>query len=67
MVRMRSMLEAVEELKASDPNTAITYHSLRQMVLRGEVPSLKIGRKRLVNMDILERHLCFEDSITLDT
>ena len=62
MPRMRTIQEAAKELKESDPNTAITPYAIRQMVLNGDIPHIKAGKKRLINMDILEQHLCFEDN-----
>lgn len=57
MPRMRTISEAAAELKQADPNTAITPHAVRKLVLTGEVPHIKAGKKRLINMDILERYL----------
>lgn len=54
---MRTIAEAAQELKKSDPNTAITPYAIRKMVLSGEIPHIKAGKKRLVNMDILENYL----------
>lgn len=54
MNRMRTIQQAINELKAEDPNTAITYHFLRGCILRGELPFVAVGRKRLINMDTLE-------------
>lgn len=55
--RMRGIKQAIEEMKANDPNTALTERALRRLVLTGEVPSVRIGAKYLINMDILENYL----------
>lgn len=57
MLRMRTIPEAAAELKANDPQTAVTPYAIRQMVLSGTIPCIYAGKKRLINMDILERFL----------
>ena len=57
MPRMRTVAEAAAELKRADPNTTITPYAIRKLVLSGEIPNIKAGKKRLINMDILERYL----------
>lgn len=57
MPRMRTIQEAAKELRKSDPNTALTPYAIRQMVLKGEIPCVCAGKKRLINMDILEAYL----------
>ena len=54
---MRSIKQAVEEIKATDPNTALTYNALRQLVLKGVIPHVKAGAKYLVNLNTLYRYL----------
>ena len=56
MPRMRTIQEAAKELKQSDPNTAITPYAIRQLVISGKIPYVSAGRKRLINMDVLERY-----------
>lgn len=50
-VRMRTIPQAVEELKKIDPDCHISQGILRNMVKRGEVPSVKVGKKWLINLD----------------
>lgn len=57
MLRMRTIPEAAAELKTTDPKTAVTPYAIRQMVLSGTIPCIYAGKKRLINMDILERFL----------
>lgn len=54
---MRGIKQAIEELKASDADTALTEKALRRLVLTGEIPSVRAGTKYLVNMDILIDYL----------
>lgn len=45
------------EIKALDPNTAISRYFIRQLVLSGKVPCTMAGKKRLVNLDALIAYL----------
>ncbi len=51
--KMRTLPKAFEELKAIDPQTDVTPYMLRQLVLQGKIPSVKAGRKFLLNLDVL--------------
>lgn len=53
MARMRLIAEAFQMIKEADPDTALTLNALRCMVKRGEIPSVKNGRKTLINYDAL--------------
>lgn len=55
--RMRGIADAAAEIRAADPNTAITPHFLRRLVKTGTIPCVLCGAKYLVNMDELERYL----------
>lgn len=55
--RMRGIKQAITELKQTDPNTALTEKGLRRLVLSKEVPSVRIGTKYLINMDLLSDYL----------
>lgn len=57
MVRMRLVSEAYQEIKAADPNTALTMCALRRLVNSGAVPTVTSGRKKLVNLDVLLAYL----------
>jgi len=57
MPRMRLLKEALSEIKSSDPDSALTLHGLRQLVITGEIPHCRIGNKILINLDNLENYL----------
>ena len=57
MARMRMLQEAFAYLVEKDPETAITRHALRRMMLSGTIPCVSVGRRRLVNLDILDDFL----------
>lgn len=54
MNRIRTIDKAYEEIKAKDPETAITRYLVRAMVNQGVIPSIKTGNKKLVDVDVLE-------------
>ena len=55
--RMRTISEAIREIKAQDPSTAFTETALRRMIKAGNIPSVKIGAKYLINLDVLYQYL----------
>ena len=57
MTRMRTIAEAIQEVKKADPQTAFTQTALRRMIKTGELPSFKAGTKYLVNLDVLFDYL----------
>jgi hypothetical protein len=57
MPRIRTLTEAYNYIKEMDPETAITPHALRRMVVSGKVPSTKAGKKYLIDMDVLFDYL----------
>ena len=55
--RMRTVADAVKELKALDENTAVTEYYVRQLAVTGSIPRVKSGKKYLINLDSLIEHL----------
>lgn len=51
--KIRTLDEAIKELKASDPGTCVTKHFLWTSVRSGVLPHIRAGGKYLVNMDVL--------------
>lgn len=66
MLRIRMMKEAYEEIKAADPNTAITMNYIRTLIISGAVPSIRAGNRYLINMDELESYLANPQRQELD-
>ena len=52
-MRIRTIKEAYAWLRETDPDTAITMTALRRMVITGQLPSVRVGSKYLVNLDSL--------------
>lgn len=55
--RMRTVHEAAQELRALDPDTAVSEYHIRQLALRGTLPIVRAGRKKLLNLDLLLEYL----------
>lgn len=55
--RIRTIPQAVKEIKASDPDTAIKEYTIRKLVIDGAIPSTKSGTKYLIDLDVLQDYL----------
>ena len=55
--RMRTVTEAAQELKALDPHTAMTPYHIRRLCLDGVLPTVKAGKKILLNLDTLIEYM----------
>ena len=50
---MRTIPKAYEEIKKIDPDTSFSMRALRRMVNNGEIPTIKVASKNLINLDLL--------------
>ena len=57
MAKYRTIQQAYECLKSQDADTAITYHALRKLVVSGQLPSMRVGKKYLIDMEMLSDFL----------
>ena len=55
--RMRTIKEAMAWIMETDPNTSITPHALRRLIVSGEIPRVVVSNKYLVNLDGLDSYL----------
>lgn len=55
MEKLRTIDQTITELKASDPDCALTSWALRQLVKSGDIPAINIGKKQLVSIEAVER------------
>lgn len=55
--RMRTVKEAAQEIKAIDPHTAMTPYHIRRLCLTGILPTVKAGKKILLNLDTLIEYM----------
>lgn len=53
MVRMRTIPNALAEIRKADPETDLTEYRIRQLILEGKAPAVMAGKKYLVNLDVL--------------
>lgn len=53
MPRMRTIDQAAEWLRETDPETALTKTALRRLVTTGQLPTVRIGQKYLIDLDVL--------------
>ena len=61
--RMRTIPKAYEEVKAADPETSFTIRALRRLVKCGNIQSVRVGNKILINLDLLFDYLsCYNNS-----
>ena len=51
--RMRSIKQAITEIKAVDPDSALTEKALRRLVNIGVIPYIAIGTKKLININLV--------------
>jgi len=57
MARMRTILQAVNQIREQDPGSSISEHWLRCLVRSGKLPCHRAGAKYLVDLDALEDFL----------
>ena len=57
MPRLRTLTETYNYIKGQDNETAITPNALRRMVVSGQIPCVKAGKKYLIDLDVLFEYL----------
>ena len=57
MSKLRTLAETYNHLKEMDPDTAITANALRRMTVSGNIPCVKVGKKYLIDLDVLFEYL----------
>lgn len=55
--KMRTISAAIREIKEADPNTCFTEHALRKAIVTKKIPSVRAGKKYLVDMDNVSMYL----------
>ena len=64
-IRMRTIPKAYEAIKELDPDTDFSIRMLRQLIKSGDIPTIKISNKTLVNLDlIIDRLSCYNNTAT---
>lgn len=57
MIQMRTIEQAYKWLAERDTETALTKTALRRLVTTGQLPSVRVGSKYLINLEALEAFL----------
>lgn len=57
MPRMRTAAKVLEIIQAEDPGTEVSLHYIRYLIKSGAVPSVTVGRKKLVDADMVIQHI----------
>lgn len=60
MIRTRTIREAAVYFRESNPQTCLTETAIRTLIRSGAVPSVRIGKKYLVTIEVLEGYLTGE-------
>jgi len=64
-LRMRTIPKAYEAIKELDPDTDFSMRMFRQLIKSGEIPTIKISNKVLVNLDLLiDKLSCYNNTAT---
>ena len=53
-MRWRKIRPGIEEIREADPNTALTECALRRLIASGKIPSCRVGRHILFDIDALD-------------
>lgn len=53
MVRMRSISDTARYFKEMDPNTQFSEYTLRRLIAAGQITTIRVGTKYLINLDKL--------------
>lgn len=56
-MKMRLISEAYKEIKEADHASALTLYSITRLVKEGTIPSVKIGRKTLIDAESIHAYL----------
>ena len=54
---MRTIDQVADWFRETDPDTALTKTALRRLVTTGQLPSVRIGQKYLLDLDTLTEYL----------
>lgn len=51
MARIRTIEKAFNEIRQIDPDTCITKHFIKNLIIEGEIPYRKTGNRYLIDLD----------------
>ncbi len=56
MARIRTIEKAFDEIKRIDPDTCITKHFIKNLIINGDIPYRKTGNRFLIDVDEVIRY-----------
>ena len=56
-MKIRTINKAYEEIKKMDPDSCVSKHFIRQLIVNGIIPYKKSGSKYLFDLEDLEKYL----------
>ena len=57
MPKLRSLPRAYEFVKEQDPDSALTKNYFRTLVKTGAIPSVRLGKNFLIDVETLDQHI----------
>ena len=57
MAKLRSLPRAYEFVKEQDPDSALTKNYFRTLVKTGAIPSVRLGKNFLIDVETLDQHI----------
>lgn len=57
MAQLRTLPKAYEAFKAKDPETALTKNYFRTLVKTGAIPSVRLGKNYLIDVETLDDYI----------
>ena len=57
MTKIRTIEQAIALIRSEDQDSSLTKHALRQLIINQRIPSVRVGSKYLINMEVLETFL----------
>lgn len=57
MAQLRTLPKAYEAFKAKDPETALTKNYFRTLIKTGAIPSVRLGKNYLIDVETLDQHI----------
>lgn len=57
MTKLRTLPKAYTYIKEQDPDSALTKNYFRTLVKTGAIPSVRLGKNFLIDVETLDQHI----------
>lgn len=57
MTKLRTLPKAYDYFKEKDPDSALTKNYFRTLVKTGAIPSVRLGKNFLIDVETLDQHI----------